>query len=60
MEACNEEIMDRQPMVLQESNQEILIYRVSDEELEAAAAILKERQGSVTLSFCSGIDTCPS
>ena len=52
--------MDSQSLDLQESKEEVLIYRVSDEALEAAAAILKERVGSFTLSFCSGLDTCPT
>jgi hypothetical protein len=58
--ALKEEIMDSQSVGFQESKEEVLIYRVSDEALEAAAAILKERVGSFTLAFCSGIDTCPS
>jgi hypothetical protein len=55
-----EEIMDSQSVGLQESEEEVFIDRVSDEALEAAAAILKERVGSFTLSFCSGLDTCPT
>jgi len=54
------ENMDGQSLDLQESKEEVLISRVSDESIEAAAAILKERVGSFTLSFCSGLDTCPS
>jgi hypothetical protein len=52
--------MDNQSVGLEESEEEILICRASDEALEAAAAILKERVGSFTLSFCSGLDTCPT
>jgi hypothetical protein len=33
---------------------------VSDEALEAAAGSVRERAGAFTLSFCSGLDTCPS
>jgi hypothetical protein len=58
--AIKEAIMDSQSVDLQESKEEVLIYRVSDEALEAAAAILKDRVGSFTLSFCSGLDTCPT
>ena len=47
-------IMDNQSVSLHESEEEVLICRVPDEALEAAAAILKERVGSFTLSFCSG------
>jgi hypothetical protein len=39
---------------------EILTYEVSDEALEAAAGTVKEKGGSQTISFCSGLDTCPS
>ena len=38
---------------------EILCYEVSDEALEAAAGTTKDKAGSFTLSFCSGLDTCP-
>jgi hypothetical protein len=58
--AVKEEIMDGQSVDLQQSEEEVLIYSVSDEALETAAAILKERVGSFTLSFCSGLDTCPT
>jgi hypothetical protein len=44
----------------QESEEESLICGVSDEALEVAAAILKEQIGSFTLSFCTGLDTCPT
>jgi hypothetical protein len=56
----NEEIMDNQSADFRESTEEVSIYRVSDEALEAAAAILGERVGVITLSFCSGLDTCPT
>ncbi len=39
---------------------EILSYEVSDEALEAAAGTVKDKAGSFTLSFCSGLDTCPA
>lgn len=35
-------------------------HEVSDEALEAAAGLVGERAGAFTLSFCSGLDTCPS
>jgi hypothetical protein len=35
-------------------------HDVSDEALEAAAGLVGERAGAFTLSFCSGLDTCPS
>ena len=52
--------MDGQSVDLQQSKEEFLIYRISDEALETAAAVLRERVGSFTLAFCTGIDTCPS
>lgn len=38
----------------------ILAYEVADEAVEAAAGILEGQAKSVTISFCSGLDTCPS
>jgi hypothetical protein len=40
--------------------EEILSYEVSDEALEAAAGTMKDKAGSFTLSFCTGLDTCPA
>jgi hypothetical protein len=40
--------------------EEIFIFEVSDEALEAAAGSVKEKAGAFTLAFCSGLDTCPS
>jgi hypothetical protein len=37
-----------------------LTYDVSDEAVEAAAGAVWERAGAFTLSFCSGLDTCPA
>jgi hypothetical protein len=45
---------------LDQAEEAILTYEVSDEELEAAAGTVKDKAGSQTISFCSGIDTCPS
>jgi hypothetical protein len=39
---------------------DILNYEVADEAVEAAAAILEGQAKNVTISFCSGLDTCPS
>jgi hypothetical protein len=39
---------------------EILNYEVTDETVEAAAGILEGRGKNSTISFCSGLDTCPS
>jgi hypothetical protein len=43
-----------------DQEQEILTFDVSDEALEAAAGSLKDKAGAFTLSFCSGLDTCPA
>ena len=40
--------------------EQVLNYGVSDEALEAAAGSVKEKAGAFTLSFCSGLDTCPA
>jgi hypothetical protein len=45
---------------IQQIEEEILSYEVSDEALEAAAGTVKDKAGSFTISFCSGLDTCPS
>jgi len=37
-----------------------LICDVSDEALETAAGAVREKAGAFTLSFCSGLDTCPT
>jgi hypothetical protein len=39
--------------------EEVLSYEVSDEALEAAAGTT-DKVGSFTLSFCTGLDTCPA
>lgn len=41
------------------TEEEFLTYDVSDEALEAAAGTAKDKAGSLTLAFCSGLDTCP-
>jgi hypothetical protein len=45
---------------IQQIEEEILSYEVSDEALEAAAGTVKDKAGSFTISFCSGLDTCPA
>jgi hypothetical protein len=37
-----------------------LSYDVSDEALETAAGSVREKAGAFTLSFCSGLDSCPT
>jgi septation ring formation regulator EzrA len=45
---------------LEDVENDILNYEVADEVAEAAAAILEGQAKNVTISFCSGLDTCPS
>ena len=45
---------------IDQSEEEILNYNVSDEALEAAAGTMKDKAGAFTLAFCSGLDTCPA
>jgi hypothetical protein len=44
---------------IDQMEEEILNYQVSDEALEAAAGTMKDKAGAFTLAFCSGLDTCP-
>ena len=44
---------------IDQREEEILTFDVSDEALEAAAGTVKEKAGAFTLAFCSGLDTCP-
>ena len=45
---------------LDQTEEEILTYEVSDGAIEAAAGTMREKAGSFTVSFCSGLDTCPT
>ena len=45
---------------IDQREEEILTFEVSDEALEAAAGTVKEKAGAFTLAFCSGLDTCPA
>ena len=44
---------------LNEANEEILTHEVSDEALEAAA-LVKERVGNFTVSYCTIFSNCPA
>ena len=44
---------------LDQIDEEILSYEVSDEALETAAGG-KEKAGNYTLGFCSGVSVCPA
>jgi hypothetical protein len=45
---------------IDQTEEEILGFEVCDEALEAAAGSAKDKSGSFTLAFCSGLDTCPA
>jgi hypothetical protein len=45
---------------LADVEEDILLYEVSDEDVETAAGLLEGQAKSQTISFCSGLDTCPS
>jgi hypothetical protein len=44
---------------IDQREEDILTFDVSDEALEAAAGTVREKAGAFTLAFCSGLDTCP-
>jgi hypothetical protein len=54
-ENMNENIVTRADV-----EDDILNYEVADEALEASAGIFEGQAKNVTISFCSGLDTCPS
>jgi hypothetical protein len=45
---------------LEQTEEQILTYEVSDEALEIAAETGKDKGGNFTISFCSGLSTCPA
>jgi hypothetical protein len=42
------------------AEEDTLTFEVSDEAIESAACSLRDKPGSATISFCSGLDSCPS
>ena len=44
---------------LDQNEEEILTYEVSDEALESAGGTGKEKVGNYTLGFCTGLSACP-
>ena len=52
--------MDKSSITGADNEEDVLIYHVSDEALEGSGGLMVERAGSLTLSFCSGLDTCPA
>jgi hypothetical protein len=43
-----------------QTENEILTYEVSDEALESAVFTKTGKAESLTISFCTGLDSCPS
>lgn len=56
---ANDGINQMSDTTILETEAEILTCEVSDEALESAAGMLRDKAGSFTLSFCSGLDSCP-
>lgn len=52
--------MTESTMELEQAEQEILAFEVSDEALETAAGTGKEKAGHYTLGFCTGLSECPA
>jgi hypothetical protein len=44
----------------EQTDEVMLICDVPDEAIENAAGSVMENAGAFTLSFCSGLDTCPT
>jgi hypothetical protein len=44
---------------LNQTEEDLLTYEVSDETLEAAAGTGKVKAGNYTLGFCTGLSECP-
>jgi hypothetical protein len=45
---------------LDHAERDVLNCEISDAALERAAAVAADGIGAVTLSFCTGLDTCPA
>jgi hypothetical protein len=45
---------------LDQNEEDLLIYAISDEVLEAAACIGHEKAENYTLAACTGMSVCPS
>ena len=47
-------------ITIDQTEEEILTFEVSDETLETAAGTGKGKVENFTISFCSGLSTCPA
>ena len=45
---------------IEQTEEDVLSFQVSDEAIEAAAGSAKEIAAVFTVSFCTGLDTCPA
>ena len=52
--------MTKTTMGLEQTEQEIFSFEVSDEALEAAAGTVGEKAANYTLAACSGLSVCPA
>lgn len=51
--------MTKTTIGLEQTEQEILAFDVSDEALEAAAGTVRENAANYTLAACTGLSVCP-
>jgi hypothetical protein len=45
---------------IEQTEQEILTVEVTDETLEAASGMVREKAANYTLAACSGLSVCPA
>lgn len=45
---------------IEQTEEEILSFEVSDEALETAGDTGKEKAGNYTLGYCTGLSVCPA
>lgn len=52
--------MTKATMGIEQTEQEMLAFDVSDEALETAAGTAREKAANYTLAACSGLSVCPA
>jgi hypothetical protein len=45
---------------IEQTEEDVLSFQVSDEAIEAAAGSAREVVAALTVAFCTGLDTCPA
>jgi hypothetical protein len=55
-----DQAMNDMTIGLEQTEEEMLTYEVSDEALESATGTGNEKAGNYTLYFCTALDLCPS